>query len=529
MTNIVIYARYSSDKQTEQSIEGQLRVCNEYAKKYGYNVVKEYIDRAMTGTNDHRPAFQQMLYESNCKQWQYVLVYKFDRFARSRHDSAVNKAILKKNGVKVISATELITDSPEGIILEGMLESFAEYYSAELSQKVKRGLKESVLKGNITGGVPLLGYRTENKKYLVDEEQAQIVRYIFQQYANGVRKVDIVKDLNARGYKTAINNKFTLNSLQNILKNKKYIGISKFGDIESTTTYPAIVDKKVFEKVQKMLITNKKNCGHAKAKVEYILTGKIFCGYCGAPMHGFSGTSKTGTKHNYYACNNRQKKHTCKMCNIKKEYIEDKVFQNVLDFVLQKENMETIANEYIKYFEKLPLDKSLKNCEKQIEECNKKIDNIIKIIASGTITTKSLLDGLDKQAKEQEIFKSDLMQEYRKLKLEQGVSRSKEDIIAFLTMYLKNKTTESDFEYKNRIIKLMINSVYVFGKDNMLINFSFIGDDPMTFEQMQKLLKENNVILPLSKGIIKKSSHIKPASPPIEKSWKRLFLFFLRQ
>ena len=231
-------------------------------------------------------------------------------------------------------------------------------------------------------------------------------------------------------------------------------------------------------------------------------------------MHGFSGTSKTGAKHNYYACKNRQKDHTCKMCNIQKEYIENKVFQNVLDFVLQKENMETIANEYIKYFEALPLDRSIKDCKKQIDDCDKKINNIIKIIASGTIKTKSLLDGLDKQAKELEILQSDLMQEYRKLKLEQGVSKSKDDIIEFLSIYLKNKTAESEFEYKNRIIKLMINSVYVFSKDNMLINFSFIGDDPLTFEQIQKMLKENNVRLPLSKGIIKKSSHIKRASPP---------------
>ena len=143
MKKAVIYARYSSDSQSEQSIDGQLRVCKEYAERENIKIVDTYIDRAMAGTNDHRPDFQRMLRDSKKKGFDYVLVYKFDRFARSRHDSAVNKAILNRNGVKVISATEQISDTPEGIILEGMLESFAEYYSAELSQKVKRGRKES--------------------------------------------------------------------------------------------------------------------------------------------------------------------------------------------------------------------------------------------------------------------------------------------------------------------------------------------------------------------------------------------------
>lgn len=137
MNKVVIYARYSSDSQTEQSIEGQMRVGKEYAEKNGYAVVGEYVDRAMTGTNDKRPAFQQMIGDSKKHEWNFVLVYKFDRFARSRYDSAINKSILKKNGVKVVSATEQISNTPEGIILEGMLESFAKYYSAELSQKVK--------------------------------------------------------------------------------------------------------------------------------------------------------------------------------------------------------------------------------------------------------------------------------------------------------------------------------------------------------------------------------------------------------
>lgn len=155
----VIYARYSSDCQTEQSIEGQVHVCSDFALRNNYVIVDTYIDRAMSGTNDNRDAFQKMISDSHKNLFDVVLVYKLDRFARNRLDSAVNKSILKKNGVKVVSATEAISDTPEGIILEGLLESMAEYYSAELSQKVKRGMHETRSKGLFAGGCRMYGYQ----------------------------------------------------------------------------------------------------------------------------------------------------------------------------------------------------------------------------------------------------------------------------------------------------------------------------------------------------------------------------------
>ena len=166
----VIYARYSSERQTEQSIEGQLRDCNEYAEKNDIRIVDTYIDRAMTGTNDKRTEFQRMLKDSALKAWDYVLVYKLDRFGRNKYEIAMNKHTLKLNGVKLLYAKENIPDTPEGIILESLLEEMAEYYSAELSQKVKRGMRETRSKGNFTGGYTLFGYRIANKKVVIQED-----------------------------------------------------------------------------------------------------------------------------------------------------------------------------------------------------------------------------------------------------------------------------------------------------------------------------------------------------------------------
>ena len=197
MKTAVIYARYSSDSQSEQSIEGQLRVCHEYAKSHDILILDTYIDRAMTGTNDNRADFQRMLKESGKGEWDYVLVYKLDRFSRNKYEMAMHKKTLRDNGVKLLSATEFIPDSPEGIILESMLEGYAEYYSAELSQKVRRGMNETRQKGNFTGGYLIYGYKIENKKVVIDEEKAEVVRYIYEQFSLGVYVKDIIASLTA--------------------------------------------------------------------------------------------------------------------------------------------------------------------------------------------------------------------------------------------------------------------------------------------------------------------------------------------
>lgn len=167
--NAVIYARFSSYGQNEQSIEGQLKDCHDFAMREGYTVIGEYIDRAKTARSDQRPEFQRMIKDSSKKQFQYVIVWKLDRFSRNRYDSAIYKGKLKKNGVKVLSAMENITDSPEGIILEGMLESLAEYYSANLSENVRRGQRETIAKGRFTGGYIPYGYKSEDGRLVENE------------------------------------------------------------------------------------------------------------------------------------------------------------------------------------------------------------------------------------------------------------------------------------------------------------------------------------------------------------------------
>ena len=250
----VIYARYSSDKQTEQSIEGQLRICEEYAERNDILIIDTYIDRAMSGTNDNRTNFQKMMKDSFTKSWDMVLVYKLDRFSRNKYEMAIHRKTLKDNGVKLISCMENIPDSPEGIILESLLEGMAEYYSAELAQKVSRGMRESWIKGNATGGGHCFGYDIINKKYVINETEAKAVKDIFTKYASGYTAKQIAEYLNVNGYTKTNGAKFDNKYILDLLDKIYYTGYCTRQGVAYTNIYPPIISKELF--LVKYIISN---------------------------------------------------------------------------------------------------------------------------------------------------------------------------------------------------------------------------------------------------------------------------------
>ncbi len=478
----VIYARYSSSAQSEQSIEGQLRVCKEYAEKNGITIIDEYIDRAMTGTNDNRPAFLQMIEDSKKHQFDKILVYKLDRFSRNRYDNAIYKHILQQNGVRVISATEVISDTAEGIIMESLLEMFAELYSKDLSQKVKRGMRESIIKGNWVGGNILYGYKVVNKKIEINEEQAPAVRLMFEEYANGVGKVEIVQHLNELGYRTNNNKMFTLPSIQNALHNKKYIGLYKNDFVENNNYYPAIVDKETFDRVQERLKQNQRFGG--KSKINFILSGKLFCGHCGASMVGTSGTSHTGATHAYYTCLERSKRHNCNKKNENKQKLEDEVIQVLKERILQQENIEEIATNIIKEYDNNLNILKIKEYERKIKEIDKKLDNI----TSQFIATKNknILDRLNKQADDLTELQDNYKMQVKKIRLATSIKHNKEDIVNYLKAFIYSN--EDKTEDRQRLIDTFVNSIYVFD-DYFTIYIDVLDkQETITFKEAQEHL-----------------------------------------
>ena len=339
MKTAVIYARYSCDKQTEQSIEGQLRVCQEYAQRNDILILNTYIDQAMSGTNDNRPDFQKMIKDSARKEWDYVLVYKLDRFSRNKFEATIHKKTLRDNGVKVLSAMENIPDTPEGIILESLLEGMNQYYSAELSQKVKRGMRETRLKGYFQGGNVLYGYKLDGRKLVIDEVHSEVVKRIFEEFSKGICVREIIARLTAQGiYRNG--KPLAMNTVYNILRCERYTGIYRKGEEVIDNMYPAIIPQDMFDSVQAILKTYQ----HGKNSIEvtYLLRNKLKCGYCGQSIIGECGTAKNGERKYYYKCRGRKMKlNDCKKSAMSKDDLEHLIIDTVISELRNTQAIES--------------------------------------------------------------------------------------------------------------------------------------------------------------------------------------------
>lgn len=469
--NVVIYARFSSHHQTEQSIEGQLKECYDYARRNNYTVVGEYIDRAISGTTDNRPEFKRMIVDSKGHLFQGVLVYQLDRFARNRYDSATYKAKLKKNGVKVISARENISDDASGVLMEAVLEGMAEYYSKELGQKVMRGMKVSASKCLSTGSYIPLGYKIVDRKYVIDEHGAEAVKYIFNKYATGTPIVEINQYLNDNHYRTSRGGEFNKNSLRRILSNKKYIGIYEYSDVVVKDGVPRIISDELFDEVQNRLTINKKAPARAKAKEDYILTTKLFCGHCRSLMTGASGTSHTGEKHSYYVCNKAKIKQ-CNKKRVKKNYIEDLVIKHCRS-ILTDDNIEIIAKAVAEACQNDTQNTVIKHLEKMLKENEKAVENLFKALETGAIA-EQITSRIQEKNKERLELEKRMAAERNK-----GTILTKPQVKFFLKQLQKGN--DKDIKVRKALIAVFVNAIYLY--DDKVTYILNAGNEQVTITE----------------------------------------------
>ena len=431
----VIYARYSSDNQREESIEGQIRECTDYAEK---------------------------------------------------------------NGVHLISVMEPIAEGSQGILVETLLEGMAEYYSAELSEKVIRGQTENALKGKCTGGTGTIGYKIDEEKfYHLDPLTSPLVLEAFQRYDNGDKMVKIVNFLNDKGVRNMQGGKMTHSSVNTMLKNRRYIGELSFRDIVVPDAIPAIVPKDLFDRVQKRMDKNKRAPACGKADEEYLLTTKLFCGKCGALMFGESGTSATGRTYYYYKCANVKRRKGCNKKTVQKEWLEDlvvretmkliqddAVIDKIVQLVMDVQNQENTT---------IPL------LEKQLREVNKKLDNLMKAIEDGlyTRTTKERLEALESQKDELTVKIAD-----EKLKK----PSFNEDFIRFWLMKFR-KFDISQKKQRKALIEIFVNAIFLYD-DRMLITFNYKDgtqtvrfEDTLTADSAEEKIRICPVLLDQSSSV----------------------------
>lgn len=478
--NAVIYARYSSQGQNEQSIEGQIRICTEYAENNSYTVVKVYTDKARSGTNDHRPDFQKMIADADSGAFEQIIVYKFDRFARNRVDSIMYKAQLKKRyGIRVVSATEPVSNDEGGEFYEMFLEWNDEKYSQRLSKRVHDGLDTSVKNGTYCGGTLIYGYKlidTDKRgnkgiihRVAINEEQAEVVRYIFTEYAKGTPKKEIADELNKR-HVLYRGKPFTFRTFENWLSNRKYTGDCMHGKRVCDHTYPAIIDKATFEQVQRRLTKNKILAGANSAVEPYILTGKAFCGECGDSMTAGGGTSHTGAKHYYYICHSKRKG-GCSKSSENKNMLEYTVAKAVYDFLSQRENAEIVAQDTINYYEQRTGEDSLRSIEARIRHAQDEAEQLTNAFIYAR--NDMLRANIEKKMTEQEILLKDLYASKAQIELECGQKQTKEKIIDFIAEMLKGDPTDKG--YQKLLIDNLVYKVFVY--DDHIITYLTFGND----------------------------------------------------
>lgn len=473
MQKTIIYARYSSGAQKDVSIDQQVKACRDFAERQCLQVVGVYEDRALTGTNDQRPGFQKMLLDSARGDWDYVLVYTLDRFARNRYDSAVNKQKLKEYGVRVLSAMENITDDPAGVLLESVLEGMAEYYSKELAQKTQRGMIDNAEKCMVNGPVPVGFEKGQDGRYAIYEPEAAVIRSVFQRTFDGESISSIIEDLKAKDIRTRKGGYYTRNILYRALSNERYAGVYKYGNIRIDGGIPAVVNRDLFDAVQ-LLLENKPNPRRElnapkRRRNEngvYLLTGKLFCGQCGSAMVGVSGRSKTGAIYYYYTCK-KQKAHQCDKAALRRDQIEYQVTCALRDAVLNDEAIFAIADAVIAHQQKTDGHLELDGLKAQLADVRRSIKNILAAIEQGVFTPTIQKRLLDLEEDEKRISARVSI-----LDTQLQDQPTRDDIIALLSLYQDGNP--EDKNYQQSILDTFLRAAYVYD-DHLDLVFT-LGD-----------------------------------------------------
>lgn len=500
--NAICYYRYSSEAQNDKSIEQQQEEAKRYCDEHGYHIIKEYADRAMSGANFDRPEFQMMLNDVKNLRPGHLILWKGDRLSRNRLDAQIAKKIIRDAGVKIEYVSEYVpVEEAEMVLIEGMQETFAEFYLVQLKHNVTRGLKYNAEQA-LYNGHKILGYKGERKKkYEIDEKTAPIIQRIFNDYADGKPMKVIADELNKAGYTTVREKPFTEKSLWHTLSNRSYIGEYRWGEIVVPDGFPPLVSIEDFERVQDMMQKNKHG-GRGGAKklqastlegIDFWLTGHLFCGECGASLCGSSGTGSKGKLYYYYTCTNR-KKHNCKKKNVRKDDIES-VVANVLEECLNDSALRLlIAQKVYEYYmqENSSDDSYEKSLVENIKDIDKKLKNILNAIEAGIFndTTKERMQELEEQKR---LYSDELVVEQNR----QKYALKPEHVVRYLECFVGNLNEPS---LREKVLDYLIENIYLYD-DKVVINFYYSEDKrEINFAEFKEHLDSVDRIMKIMDG-----------------------------
>lgn len=484
---IAIYIRYSSENQRDgYSVEYQLDECKKYIKEQDGTFIRAYIDEAISGkSTDKRSAFFELLADVKRGLYDAVVVYKYSRFARNLVEASIYRQQIEKNGVKLISAMERIDDStPEGRMMRNIIMVMDEYYSDNLGTFVSSSMHTAAKNGKFLGGQPPFGYKLdENGAYEIHPQEAEIVKSIFELYANHYSFSDILRWLDSRGHKTRKGNNFSLSGIYVILRNEKYIGryeynVKGYDTVIIDNAFTPIIDMTLWHRVQQRhaaQLEKEKPAGRVKKRV-YPLTGKIKCALCDNSYIGNSKTSytrKDGSKYecNYYVCRGKIRKRICNAHAIRKEELENFVISKVKDFILNDQSIKEMTEKVysIVYEQNGDIEADLKELRKEKAKLERQEESLLDLMLDGEIS-KSVLKKKTENIRGK-LADVEKQLEYKQLAEATTVTR---DMVSGYLRQLLGDLENGDDDLKKAVLDQMVKEIVISeDKVDVVLGFNY--------------------------------------------------------
>ena len=464
-----IYARYSSHNQKDASIEQQVEQATQYAADLGLNVIEIYADRAISGKTDRRPNFQRLMRDAQLGKFRAVLAWKSSRLGRNMLQSMQNEQLLDDCGVAVLYTEEDFDDTAAGRFAARSMMNVNQFYIENMAEDVRRGMRDNASNCKCNGVLPY-GYRaTAAHDPEIDESKAEVVREIYRRILSGDCVAEIMRDLNLRGIKTRLGNAWNKNSFYSILHNERYTGVYIYDDIRIDGGIPAIIDRETFDRVQEVLKMRKSVKGRrGSSDADYLLTGKLFCGYCGSPMVGLSGTGKSGTLHHYYACQGRRLKQNCEKEHVRKDKLESAVAAAIYQSLSSPSVVNWIADQAVAYSEKEQEQSHLAMFEQELAQTQLSLQNLLKAIEQGIITPTTRARMLELEQQENRL-KHRIASERASL-----IMVTRDDVLSWLELVRSGDVTDKSFQ--QTLFQNFLRAVYCYD-DHLKIVCNFSSKD----------------------------------------------------
>ena len=499
-----LYARVSCEKQdVDLSVSAQLKALREYAARNQCEIVREFVDEAESGKTAARPAFREMISRArrSPKPFDLILVWKYSRFARSRQDSIVFKTVLRKNGVQVISISEPFEDTPTGRLLEAMIESLDEFYSANLGEEVTRGMRESASRGFFVARFAPYGYRKvrvkegnkERTRLDVEPHQAQIVGSIFREALEGKGLKQIVKRLNADGIASPRGKGWIKTAVYRILTNEAYTGTlvwakrssRNLAPVRFENAWPTIVNRDTFEQVQALIKERAPARIHPRrVGSRYLLSGLAKCGHCGKALVGQD--AKWG-KYSYYVCGTLLKKGSgsCQARYLNSQQFENLVVDNIKEHILTRENITELVllvNEEM-HAATREHSQHLTAIVEEIDEINQRLDRLYDALETGKMKLDDLAPRIEKLRMRQEQLRITRV-ELERLLSDRRVELADTTTVTRYVEDLRSLLSESSLGERRSFVRSFVKEVKVTNNEVLLTYTIPMAPEGITEEEL---------------------------------------------